>query len=369
MRLLLLTPLAMTLGLLELVAASSAHTKQVCYTRQGSKPVKHLHASYTTKTNYAQPNEVCLTTYATSTATPPPTTTTLTAISTLTVYVTDSTITDIFSTTSTILVTSTETDTSTTTQTSTTSATATATITSTVSAPAGFTPIQSSTATPASRRNLAAARIEEDALVLRSEQQGGCRGKSYPQSVTCKVQVVVKPKAITKTIQGPPKTVTAAPKTSTSTTTSTLTTTSTSVPANVLTTISFSTTETITTTTIEMATAVTTTTSTATSTATVNALGACSSDNFVGANNVFNAGANAASIYTTSSATSAYDCCSQCQAMSTCSGSAFSGTTCILLQNNACPANGAANGVAGFYTGTSPFMVSNGACYTYYSSS
>ncbi len=82
-----------------------------------------------------------------------------------------------------------------------------------------------------------------------------------------------------------------------------------------------------------------TTTATATETesrpsATVYAACAPESNNFVGANNVYNNGGGqcaAGSIFTSTSASSASDCCNQCQASEICQGSAFAGSRCIFL--------------------------------------
>lgn len=382
MKLLSLVSLALILGLLNHVAASSAITTKKCYTQQGSKPVKHVATSYSTTTIRVPANTVYSTAHSTSTFTPAPKTTTQTATLTTTAIVTDTAVTDTFSTTSTVHFTVTETNIATEMATATTTASATTlttTTTSTVAAPAGFTPIQSSTASPspapggaARRNNLVSARIA--ARLDRQSQQGGeggCRGKSYPQSVKCNVQVIVKPDPVIKTIKGKPTTVTLAPKTKTSTITTTSTSTLTSVPNDVSTTLKFSITQTDTTTLSSTitSTATTTSTETVTSTAVATFLAACSPNNYVEVYDIYNRVGSGTphSSYTLSSASNAYDCCSQCQAMTTCSGSGYATSgNCFLFQDNMCPANGASNGVAGYYVGTNGFQASNGPCYTYY---
>ncbi|KAF2501738.1 hypothetical protein BU16DRAFT_206517 [Lophium mytilinum] len=287
----------------------------------------------------------------------------------VTATVTDSTITDTFSTTSTEYDTITETISTTTTFTETDTATTTSTYTSSVPTASGFVPVSDTlNGYPGSQSQKRNDWSQLEARAANSTECGVPKD-DYPQSVECLAEIMVQSTKLVTVTQSPTVTI-ITPAPSSTTVQSTTTSTSTIVPDDVSTTESFSTTETMTETATLSFTETATTTTTVEAAAATTVIAACAADNIVGPidgrsiYNVFNIGPNAATIYDNAAATSAYDCCAQCFNKDGCTGSIYGYGRCLLMHNSARTCDSQSANVAYFVaqTGSGGYAVSNGNC-------
>ncbi|KAI1337168.1 hypothetical protein F5Y15DRAFT_391620 [Xylariaceae sp. FL0016] len=194
----------------------------------------------------------------------------------------------------------------------------------------------------------------------------------YPQSVECTSTTTVQ-STVTETVTGPAITSTTTPPAITVSTTTTETTTTTIVPDDATVTESFTetTTATATSTTTETTTS-TTTTTVEEPTVTATVYEACGANNIIGPQfmdlgmitNVYNNGRPGATIYDTTTAATAYDCCVKCITGSDCSGSAFYSGRCILLHTagRTCSSQSAASAQYVYSSSSFGYTLSNGNC-------
>lgn len=382
--------------------AAFAHTSEsnpvsttiVCSTPFGTWP-GYGGQTTTSSTTYVQLPPVVLTTTTvpSATVTAPEVSSTVTDTETDTETTTLSTVTDSFSTTSTVVVSTTDTSITSATETDTSQTTSTTTVTNTIATSAGFLPIEdtaSSSVYPGNnvskRRNRSPCTAEyhnhhiswpegtssgwaaesTDSVPTGWPKLGWGKGlpQVYPQIVTCElrspllplepshtnlghkgVETIYLQDTITITVTGQPQTSTILPSTTAiNTDTTTVTTTSDVVPPDASTTLSFTETDTSVATTAATTTAFTTiSTETLTATSTVDYYAACASNNLLGPNyqdqviwNEFTT-LDYITIYTDN----AYDCCVSCITSDTCAGSFWSVTgalngDCELFQTDSC---------------------------------
>lgn len=313
------------------------------------------------------------TTQDTVTETPATFTLSLTDYETTTITVTEDTITDTFSTTSTAFDTATVTITDDpVTSTIYTTVSTTSTTTSTITTSDGFTPIADTLPTPTAFRR---ALVNEDDC----PEGPWVDDYQYPLEVECHEKIIFKT-TTTSTITAVPITTTTATPTTTATETSTISTTLVVVPSDVSTTLSYSTTSTLTETTYvpRETTTVTSTVTAVAAVATATFLESCAANNLAGAplssefgstagqyiNEISFGGIPGRSI-SAGASDSAYDCCVGCIETSDCAFSWFDGGSspgyCYLILTSTCSTT-STYGVAGLASYSTTWQLSNGNC-------
>ncbi|KAJ9665945.1 hypothetical protein H2201_003856 [Coniosporium apollinis] len=313
----------------------------VCITKEGKSSLASVGTTTTTLSLFSTAKEQ-FTTTPSSTVTPPPDSTTMTDTAWITETMTLPTVTDHYTSSSTIYDTSTETATITTTTTTQIDSYTTTTPVTTVPTSPGFIPVASGFGFPGFRKRMADAPMRFEArakpppttdLPILQVEPG--KKNKFPETVSCtEIALGITTETKTHTAKNT-ATVTAEPSIITAWTTTTLTTTSTVVPPNVQVTTVFVHSTLLT----ETATQTNTETSTTSSTITVVAptstyYAACGPENVVRNANggTFNALQISGSIQPSfwSNTPTAYDCCVRCMNTPNCALANWAGGQCMV---------------------------------------